>query len=127
MSVPSDLLYTEDHEWAREEGDLVVIGITDYAQDELGDVVYVELPLVGDSVSQGDPFGVVESVKAASDLYSPLSGEVVEINNALEEAPELVNNTPYTDGWMMKIKPSNWDSERESLMDPAAYEQMIAA
>lgn len=126
MSVPSDLLYTEDHEWAREEGAVVVVGITDYAQDELGDVVYVELPLVGDSVSQNDPFGVVESVKAASDLFAPLSGEVTEINTALEEAPELVNNDPYGDGWIMKVKPANWDSEKQSLMDAAAYEELIS-
>lgn len=126
MSVPSDLLYTEDHEWAREDGDVVVVGISDYAQDELGDVVYVELPLVGDSVSQRNPFGVVESVKAASDLFSPVSGEVAEVNNALEDAPELVNNDPYGDGWMMKVKPANWDTEKENLMDAAAYEEMVS-
>lgn len=126
MSVPAELVYTEDHEWAREEGDVVVVGISDYAQDELGDVVYVELPLVGDSVSQSNPFGVVESVKAASDLFSPVSGEVAEVNNTLEDAPELVNNDPYGDGWMIKVKPSNWDSEKENLMDAAAYEEMIS-
>ena len=126
MSVPSDLLYTEDHEWAREDGDVVVVGISDYAQEELGDVVYVELPLVGDSVSQSNPFGVVESVKAASDLFSPVSGEVAEVNNALEDAPELVNNDPYGDGWMMKVKPANWDNEKENLMDAAAYEEMVS-
>lgn len=126
MNVPSDLLYTEEHEWARVEGDTVVVGITNYAQDELGDVVYVELPLVGDTVRQSDPFGVIESVKAASDLYAPASGEVVEINSQLEDAPELVNTDPYGDGWMIKIAPSDWDAEKENLMSAAEYEDTIS-
>ena len=126
MSVPSELLYTEDHEWARVDGDAVVIGITDYAQDELGDVVYVELPLVGEKVEQGNPFGVVESVKAASDLFTPVSGEITETNDRLEDAPELVNSDPYGDGWMIKLAASNWESEKESLLEASAYEDLIS-
>ena len=126
MSVPSELLYTEDHEWARVDGNAVVIGITDYAQDELGDIVYVELPLVGEKVEQGDPFGVVESVKAASDLFTPVSGEVTETNDGLEDAPELVNSDPYGDGWMIKLAASNWESEKENLLEASAYEDLIS-
>lgn len=126
MSVPTDLLYTEEHEWTRQEGDVVVVGITEYAQDELGDVVYVELPEVGDAVEQDAPFGIVESVKAASDLFSPISGEVTEVNEKLEDAPELVNEDPYGDGWMIKIRPSDWDGERENLLDAAEYEDLIS-
>jgi len=125
MNVPADLLYTEEHEWVRLEGDVAVVGITDYAQHELGDVVYVELPEVGSTVEQGKPFGVVESVKAASDLYAPVSGEVVEVNTALEDAPELVNNDPYGEGWMIKVRPSNWEAEKANLLDAEAYRRLI--
>lgn len=126
-NIPNDRLYTEEHEWAKQEGDLVVIGITDYAQHELGDVVYVELPEVGDTIEKGRPFGVVESVKAASDLYAPISGEVVEINAALDASPELVNQDPYGEGWMIKVRPSNWDEESATLMDADAYAAHIGA
>lgn len=125
MNVPADLLYTDEHEWVRLEGDVAVVGITDYAQHELGDVVYVELPEVGSTVEQGKPFGVVESVKAASDLYAPVSGEVVEVNTALEDAPELVNNDPYGEGWMIKVRPSNWEAEKANLLDAEAYRRLI--
>ncbi len=125
MDIPADLLYTDEHEWVRLEGDVAVVGITDYAQHELGDVVYVELPEVGSTVEQGKPFGVVESVKAASDLYAPVSGEVVEVNTALEDAPELVNDDPYGEGWMIKVRPSNWEAEKANLLDAEAYRRLI--
>lgn len=123
MNVPDDLLYTAEHEWVRIEGDTATVGITEYAQDALGDVVYVELPEAGDAVEAGKPFGVVESVKAASDLFAPLSGEVIEVNSALETQPELVNSDPYGAAWMIKIRPSNLD-ERASLLDAAGYRDL---
>ncbi len=120
-NTPSELRYASSHEWARlEEDGTVTIGITDHAQDALGDVVYVEAPDIGDTLSAGDEAGVVESVKAASDIYSPISGEVVEVNETLEETPEAVNADPYNDGWFFKLQPSNAD-ELNSLMDADAY------
>jgi glycine cleavage system H protein len=107
LLVPDDLRYSPDHEWARSEGDRVRIGITDYAQDQLGDVVYVELPAVGAAFAEGQTFGVVESVKAASDLRMPAGGEILEVNDALGSAPQLVNQSPYEGGWMVLIRPSN--------------------
>ena len=123
--VPSDLRYTKDHEWVRVEGDTATIGITDYAAHELGDVVFVELPEVGRKVDQFAAFGVVESVKAVSDLYAPVGGEVVEANPALGRAPELVNSEPFTGGWMIRIRVAD-PSQLDSLLDPAAYEQLVA-
>lgn len=123
-NVPAELKYTEEHEWARREGDLVVIGITDYAQDTLGDVVYVEVPSAGDTVDQGASFGVVESVKAASDLFAPLSGEIVETNDSLTDSPETLNQDPYGEGWLVKIRPSD-DTQWDKLLDAAAYEKLI--
>ena len=113
MKLDPNAKYQESHEWARPEGDLYACGITDHAQDSLSDVVFVELPAVGSTFKRGEIFGVVESVKAASDLYIPLSGEIVEINTALVDAPEVINTDPYGAGWMIKIRPSNpgeWDS-----------------
>jgi glycine cleavage system H protein len=104
MEFPEELKYTEEHEWVMVEDDVVTVGITDFAQDQLGDVVFVELPAVGTMVELGKPFGVVESVKAVSDVYAPVSGEVVEINEELPDAPETINTSPYDDGWMLKIK-----------------------
>lgn len=124
MNVPDDLRYSEEHEWARIEGDLVRVGITDFAQQQLGDVVYVELPEEGDDFGAMDPFGVIESVKAASDLYAPVAGTVVEVNVDLEDAPELVNEDPYGDGWMLVIEPENI-AEVEDLLSPAEYAAMI--
>jgi glycine cleavage system H protein len=121
---PQNCKYTKDHEWVRLEGDVAVVGITDYAQSELGDVVFVELPEKGATLTQGKTFGVVESVKAASDLYAPVSGEVLEVNSALTDAPDLVNSEPFAGGWMLKVKPSN-TGETASLMDAAAYDQYI--
>jgi glycine cleavage system H protein len=119
--IPTDLKYRESHEWVREEdGEGVVVGITDHAQAELGDMVFVELPEPGMSYTQGDACAVIESVKAASDIYAPLSGEVVEVNDALEDDPGMVNNDPYGDGWLFRMEPSN-PSELEGLMDADAY------
>lgn len=122
--VPDDRRYTREHEWALLEEDLVVVGITDFAQHELGDVVYVELPRVGSSVAAMREFGVIESVKAASDLFSPVSGEVAETNEALAEHPELVNESPYDAGWMMKVRPDDL-GELDGLLDAEGYRQLI--
>ena len=122
MSVPNDLLYTRSHEWTRVEGDVVVIGITHYAQDQLGEVVYVELPEVGVGVDAAEELGTLESVKAVSEFNSPVGGEVVEINERLEDEPNLVNEDPYGDGWLVKI---NGSTDGEDLLDAAAYTAMI--
>ena len=124
LVILQDLRYTKDHEWARPEGDLVTCGVTDYAQDQLGDIVFVELPEVGDTLSKGDEFGTVESVKAVAELYSPIGGEVVEVNEELDESPQLVNQDPYGKGWMIKIRPSSPD-ELDDLMDAQQYEDML--
>ena len=122
MTFDKNVKYQESHEWARKEGDLVVVGISDYAQDSLGDVVYVELPEVGATKKKGDPFGVVESVKAASDVYMPVGGEVVEVNADLDDNPATVNESPFDAGWLMKVKPSD-ASELDSLMSADDYEE----
>lgn len=125
MASPTDRKYTNEHEWVRLEGHTAVVGITDYAQSELGDVVYVELPASGTEITQGETFGVVESVKAASDLYAPLSGKVIEANAALQDAPDLVNKEPHEGGWMIKVRPSNADAELQKLMDGPAYDEFV--
>lgn len=122
---PEDLRYTEEHEWARAEGTRVTIGITDYAQDALGDVVYVDLPATGTRVEKGQPFGEVESTKSVSDLYAPLSGSVVERNEALESQPELVNSDPYGDGWMVIIE-AEAPSEVDALLSAGDYAKLTA-
>jgi glycine cleavage system H protein len=122
MKFDKNVHYQESHEWARKDGENVIVGISDYAQDSLGDVVYVELPEVGSSHKKGAPFGVVESVKAASDVYMPVSGEIVEVNGDLEDSPATVNDSPFEAGWLIKIKPAD-ASEIDSLMDAAAYEE----
>lgn len=124
LVLPEDLRYAEDHEWARSEGDKIRIGIDDYAQDQLGDIVYVDLPQVGDKFSKGEEFGTVESVKAVSELYMPVGGEVVEINKGLEDAPESVNSSPYEEGWMILVSPDQ-SSEFNALMDKDAYIEML--
>jgi glycine cleavage system H protein len=124
FQTPSELRYLKTHEWVRMEGDEAVIGITDYAQDSLGDVVYVEMPQVGDTFGVGEVFGVIESVKASSDLYTPVGGEVVAINTALETNQETVNKDPFGEGWMIRLKVSGEEGE---LMDAAAYEQFVAS
>ena len=126
MNVPEKLRYTAQHEWLREEGDgTVTVGITDHAQAELGDVVYVELPAVGDEVAQGASFGVIESVKAASDLYAPVSGVVTAVNDALEAAPQQVNEDPYGAGWLLKLNPARPAEEGGTLLTAAAYRELL--
>ncbi|MGB3634409.1 MAG: glycine cleavage system protein GcvH [Rubrobacteraceae bacterium] len=121
MSVPQDLQYTKSHEWVRVEDDVVTVGITDHAQEELGDVVFVELPEAGDSLSSGDTFGTIESVKAVSDLYAPMGGEVVEVNGTLNDTPENVNEDPYGEGWILKIR----TSEEADLLSAEEYEKVL--
>lgn len=125
MSFPDDLRFTSSHEWVRVEGDVAVIGITEFAQEQLGDVVHVELPEIGGSVNKGDAAGEIESVKAVSDVYAPMSGTVVGTNSSLEEAPELVNEQPYEDGWLFKVQISDED-EFDQLLDVDAYKATIA-
>ena len=125
MNVPKDLKYTKDHEWVRVEGDVAVIGITDYAQGELGDIVYVEIETVGESLDNEEVFGTVEAVKTVSDLFMPVSGEVMEMNEGLESNPESVNSDPYGAGWMIKVKMSD-PSQADSLMSAEDYEQSIS-
>jgi glycine cleavage system H protein len=124
-SVPAELKYTKEHEWAKREGERIRVGITEYAQEQLGDVVFVELPKVGAKVTAHKAFGVVESVKAVSDLFAPISGEVVEINAELPQKPETVNKDPYGKGWMIVVKPSS-AAEWDQLLSPAQYEQFVA-
>ena len=126
MSHPDNFLYTEDHEWALIEGDIVTVGITAHAQDALGDVVFVELPELETSLGHGESFGVVESVKAVNDLYSPCEGVVVEVNERLNDEPELVNSDPHETGWIMKLKISDSDV-LSHLMDAKAYEEHVAS
>jgi glycine cleavage system H protein len=123
--VPTDLRYTKDHEWVRVEGDEATIGITDYAAGQLGDIVFVELPDVGRNVDQFAAFGVVESVKAVSDLFAPVSGEVVETNGQLAGRPELVNEDPFGGGWMLRVKVSD-ATQLGELLEPAAYDRLVA-
>jgi len=125
MKVPANLKYTKDHEWARIEDAVAVVGITDYAQSQLGDVVYIDLPKVGDVISRGDVIGTIEAVKTVADIYSPVSGEIVAVNSALKDASELVNKDPYGEGWIASIKLSN-SMELEALLAPADYEKLIS-
>ena len=122
MTIPEDLQYTKSHEWVRVEGDTVTIGITDHAQDELGDVVFVELPDEGATFDAGESFGTVESVKAVSDLYTPVGGEVVEVNSTLEDAPENINEDPYGEGWIVKLR----TTDEADLLSPEEYEKVVA-
>ncbi len=126
MTIPEDLLYTSEHEWVKVDNDTAQIGITDYAQSELGDIVFVELPAVGDETTQLEPFGTIEAVKAVSELFAPLSGEVVEINSQLEEQPELINSDPYGEGWIIKLKLSD-SSEVDKLLNAEDYKNEIAS
>jgi len=124
MEFPKNLKYTNDHEWVRVEGDTAYIGITDFAQKELGDIVYVEIETVGQNLGQGEVFGTVEAVKTVSDLFMPLSGEIIEMNQKIESTPELVNSDPYGDGWMIKIKLSKAD-ELNDILTAADYEALV--
>lgn len=125
MEIKNDLLYTEEHEWIKIDGDTGTIGITDYAQSELGDIVFIELPEKGQTFAKGDKFAVIESVKAASDIYLPISGEIAEVNSSLEDAPETINSSPFTDGWIAKIKISDM-SEADNLLSPADYAKLTS-
>ena len=126
MNIPAELKYTKDHEWLRIEGDVATVGITHFAQSELGDIVYVDVDTLDESVDKDEVFGSVEAVKTVSDLFMPLSGEVIEFNEKLEDEPKLVNTDPYGNGWMIKIKMSN-SSEIEGLLDAEAYKALIGA
>jgi len=124
MNIPANLKYTKDHEWVSVEGDVATIGITDFAQGELGDIVYVEIETVGETMDQEEVFGSVEAVKTVSDLFMPVSGEIIEFNSGLEANPEAVNKDPYGDGWMIKVKLTN-PSEVDSLLDAAGYQALV--
>lgn len=125
MDTPQDRKYSTDHEWVMVEGDQATIGVTDYAQDQLGEVVYVDLPSVGDTLDAGDSFGEIESVKSVSELFSPVSGEIIEINEALVDAPETVNDDAYEDGWMIRVKMDD-PSQIAGLLEAEAYEASLA-
>lgn len=124
MNIPANLKYTKDHEWVKIEGDTATIGVTDFAQSELGDIVYVEVETLGDTLDRDEIFGSVEAVKTVSDLFLPLSGEIIEFNDSLESEPEKVNTDPYGEGWMIKLKLSDAE-EIEDLLDDAAYKALI--
>ena len=124
LDFPQDVRYTDDHEWARREADQLVVGISDYAQDQLGDIVFVELPETGQRIGKGEEFGTVESVKAVSELYLPVGGEIVAVNEALADAPEQVNSDPYGKGWMVAVRPDD-EQAFEALMSAADYQQML--
>ena len=124
MNVPADLKYTKEHEWIHVEGDTATVGVTDFAQGELGDVVFIEIETVGETLGQGETFGTIEAVKTVSDLYMPVAGEVIEFNAALEETPELVNSDPYGEGWMVRIKMSSPD-ELKDLLSDEDYKSLI--
>jgi len=124
MNIPAELKYTKDHEWVRIDGDVAIVGITEFAQSELGDIVFVEIETIGESLNQEDVFGSVEAVKTVSDLFMPVSGEILEFNEALEGNPELVNSDPYGEGWMIKIKLTD-ASQYAQLLDAASYEGLI--
>ncbi|WP_346859029.1 glycine cleavage system protein GcvH [uncultured Draconibacterium sp.] len=126
MSIPAELKYTQDHEWVRVEGNVAVVGVTDFAQGELGDVVFVEIETEGETLDKGETFGTVEAVKTVSDLFMPVGGEVTEFNEALADDPELVNKDPYGEGWMIKINIAD-AAELDELMDAEAYKAMIEA
>jgi glycine cleavage system H protein len=125
MNTPNNLLYTKDHEWAKYDGDEVTIGITDFAQGQLGDVIFVELPEVGEEINAGDTFGEVEAVKTVSELFAPISGTICAVNEDLENSPDKVNGDPYGDGWLIKVTPSNPD-EKDELMNFLSYEEFAS-
>jgi glycine cleavage system H protein len=126
MNIPSDLKYTKDHEWIKVDGDIITVGITDFAQSELGDIVYVEVETVDESLDVDEVFGTVEAVKTVSDLFLPVSGEIIEFNDSLEDEPEKVNSDPYGDGWMIKVKCSDL-SQLDNLLSAEAYKKIIGA
>ncbi len=125
MKIPENLKYTKDHEWVLVEDDTATVGITDYAQDELGDIVYLEMPDVGEHFSQGDAIGTIEAVKTVADIYTPVSGEIVQVNEALQDAAEMVNKDPYGEGWMVKVQMTD-SAELEKLLTPDKYKEMVS-
>ena len=127
MHIPDGYLYTKEHEWVKLDGGVAAVGFTEFAQGELGVAVFLQLPEGGTKTQQGDSFGTIEAVKAVADLYSPITGEVVEVNTALADAPEVINREPYTGGWIVKIRPSKFDSEAANLLAPAAYKDLTSA
>ena len=124
MNIPTDLKYTNEHEWVRMDGDVAYVGITDYAQEQLGDIVFVDIPTVGETLNAGDTIGTIEVVKTISDIFCPISGEVTEVNEALEENPALVNQDPYGEGWLVKMKPAA-DADFAALLDAEAYKALL--
>ena len=124
MDIPKNLLFTKDHEWARVENSIVTIGITDFAQSELGDIIFVELPEIGDMVDVGSSTGTIEAVKTVTDIFSPVKGKIIEINNGIDNSPEVINTDPYGDGWLMKIELTDEDCSSE-LMSPSEYESFV--
>jgi glycine cleavage system H protein len=124
MNIPAELKYTKDHEWVKIEGDIAIVGITEFAQSELGDIVYVEIETVGETLSQEEVFGSIEAVKTVSDLFMPVGGEILEFNEALEANPELVNSDPYGEGWMVKVKMED-ASQYDNLLDATAYQALV--
>ncbi len=127
MNIPGGYYYTKEHEWVKIEGDLALVGITDFAQGELGDVVFVQLPEVGTNAKQGESFGTIEAVKAVADLYSPVTGTVVEVNSELAATPEVINREPYSSGWIVKIRHSNFDKDKADLLTPEQYKDLTSA
>jgi glycine cleavage system H protein len=126
MNIPAELKYTKEHEWIKIDGDIATVGITDFAQGELGDVVYLDIESEGDDIDQGDTFGTIEAVKTVSDLYMPVSGTVTEVNDQLENEPEIVNKEPYGNGWLIKIKMKD-QSELSDLLDASSYSELVGA
>lgn len=124
MNIPDNLKYSKDHEWVRIEGDIAVIGITEYAQDQLGDIVFVDIQTLGETLNKEDVFGAIEAVKTVADAFMPLSGEIIEVNSIIEDSPQAVNNDPYGDGWMIKVKMSN-PAEIDELLDAEAYKALL--
>ncbi len=124
MNIPADIKYTKEHEWIKIEGDIAFVGVTDYAQGELGDIVFIEIDTIGETLSKEDVFGTIEAVKTVSDLFMPVSGEIIEFNPKLEESPELINKDPYGEGWIIKAKPSSLD-ELDDLLDAEGYKGLI--
>lgn len=124
MNFPNELKYTPEHEWIRVEGNIGIVGITDFAQNELGDIVYVDIPVLGKTIAQNDVFGSIETVKVVSDLFSPVSGKVIEVNTAINDAPEKINKSPYNEGWLIKIEISN-PQELDNLLTSEAYQKLI--
>ena len=124
MKFPKELKYSNEHEWIRKDGDIVYVGITDYAQDQLGDIVFVDIPSVGETLEANEVFGTIEVVKTVSDLFLPISGEILEQNEAIEDNPELVNEDPYGEGWLIKVKPTN-EADFDDLLDAEAYKKII--